>query len=186
METGSSINTIRTDNGGEYNGKDLEVWLKEKGIKHETSVPRTPEQNGVAERLNRTILECSRSILHSSNLYTEMWTEATSCAVYILNCVYSKSAPAKKTPYELWTGRKPSLAHLRIFGSNVFVHVPKEERSKFEPKSIKCIHVGYSETQKAFRVFDPVARKVRVSRDVIFVEDTTPTRLLDGGNSVPN
>jgi transposase InsO family protein len=82
-ETGHSIATFRSDNGGEYTSKELESWLKSEGIRHETSVPKTPEQNGVAERYNRTIMESMRSMLHSAKLDAALWAEATSCAVYL-------------------------------------------------------------------------------------------------------
>ena len=101
---------------------------------------------------------------------TELWAEASNAAVYILNRIYSSTALEEKTPYEMWYKKKPNLAHIRIFGSTVFVHVPKDERAKFDPTGIKCVLVGYCETQKAFRLWDPSARKVRISRDVLFDE----------------
>jgi hypothetical protein len=144
--------------------------MKKMGIRHETSVPQTPQQNGVAERQMRTIVEMARSMLHGANLSTELWAEASNAAVYILNRVYSSTALEEKTPYEMWYGKKPNLAHVRIFGSTVYSHVPKKERGKFDPTGRKCVLVGYCETQKAFRLWDPSARKVRISRDVLFDE----------------
>jgi hypothetical protein len=139
--TGNQINTLRTENGGEYFGNDFEDWLKRKGIRHESSMPKTPEQNGVAERVNRTIIESARSMLHSSGLPTELWAEACSCAVYLQNRMAVKGVDGK-TPYEVWNGVKPNLSHLRIFGSDVFLLIPRDERGKFDPKPIKCQHVG--------------------------------------------
>jgi transposase InsO family protein len=143
--TGNQINTLRTDNGGEYFDNDFEDWLKRKGIRHESSMPKTPEQNGAG---------------------TELWAEACSCAVYLQNRMAVKGVDGK-TPYEVWNGVKPNLSHLRIFGSDVFLHIPRDERGKFDPKAIKCQHVGYCETQKGFRAWDPVGRKVHISRDII-------------------
>jgi len=170
VETGQHVATLRSDNGGEYFSNKFEEWLKENGIKHESSAPKTPEQNGVSERSNRTIVEPARSMLHAAGLPIELWVEASNTAVYIKNRVVSRSREGK-TPYELWKGIKPNFSHLRVFGADAYVHVPKDERTKFDPKAIKCIHVGYCETQKAFRLSDPATRKVRISRDVLFNEE---------------
>ena len=169
VEIGNEVVCLRSDNGGEYVGKEFETWLLENDIRHETTVSYTPEQNGVSERLNRTVLESARSMLHFSSLPLELWAKASNCAVYLLNRVATRSVEGK-TPYEVWKGVKPNLSHVRVFGSTVFVHIPKEKRSKFEPKAVKCHHVGYCETQKAFRAWDPVSRKVLISRDVFFQE----------------
>lgn len=172
-ETGQKVKTFRSDNGGEYESHELQNWMKKMGIRHETSVPQTPQQNGVAERQMRTIVEMARSMLHGANLSTELWAEASNAAFYILNRVYSSTALEEKTPYEMWNGKKPNLAHVLIFGSTVYSHVPKKERGKFDPTGRKCVLVGYCETQKAFRLWDPSARKVRISRDVLFDEFTS-------------
>ena len=178
VETGNKINTLRTDNGGEYVGSSFEEWLKTKGIRHETTVPKTPQQNGVSERQNRTVIESARSMLHFANQPTELWAEATNCAVYVLNRVVAKGLDGK-TPYEIWKGRKPNLSHLRIFGCTAYAHIPHDERAKFDPKAIKCCFVGYCETQKAFRLWDPIKRKLRISRDVVFHEEFVTKSLFD-------
>lgn len=77
----------------------------------------------------------------------------------------------RKTPYEFWKGIKPIFFHLRVFGADAYVHVPKDERTKFDSKANKCIHVGYCETQKGFRLWDPATRKVKISREVLFNEE---------------
>lgn len=121
--------------------------------------------------MNRTVLESARSMLHAANLPTELWAEAVNCAVYLQNRVAVKGT--EKTPYQVWKGVKPNVSHLRVFGSTVFVQVPRDERAKFDRKANKCIHVGYCETRKAFRAWDPVFRKLRISRDVVFDETVT-------------
>ncbi|KZS18184.1 Uncharacterized protein APZ42_015714 [Daphnia magna] len=116
---------------------------------------KTPEQNSVAERQNLTIIESARCMLHSTGQplesSRELWAEATNCAVYLRNRVLGK-ALENKTPYEAWT-RKPILSHIRNFGCTAYAHIPEDERSKFAPKAIKCILVGYFETQKGFRLW---------------------------------
>lgn len=98
-ESGSLIITLRSDNGGEFVNNDLQTWIKNKGIQHKTSAPKTPEQNGVAERFNRTILESCKSMLHSSSLALNLWAEAAATAVYVLNRVSSR-ASLLMTPYK--------------------------------------------------------------------------------------
>jgi len=169
-EVGCSVKTIRSDNGGEYTSLAFQQWLKEEGIRHETSVPKTPQQNGAAEREIRTIVEHARSMLLSANLPTELWAEASACAVYLLNRIESRVRPGS-TPYEMWHGKKPSLAYLQVFGTESYLHIPRDERSKFESKSTKCFLVGYSETQKAYRLWDPIKKRVKVGRDVVFNEE---------------
>ena len=119
-------------------------------------------------------------MLHSSKLGLELWAEATACAVYLLNRVLC-SAMETMTPYEGWHGRKSNLTHLRIFRSTAHMHVPKDERSKLDSKSLKCRFIGYSETQKAFRLFDPSSNKVKISRDVIFREESGPPQDAECG-----
>jgi hypothetical protein len=168
-ETHNSLNVLRSDNGGEYKGDDFQEWLKSKGIRHETSIPKTPQQNGVSERQNRTIIESARSMITATNQSRELWAEASNCAVYLRNRVIGKALP-EMTPYEAWFGRKPNLSHLRMFGCSAYMHIPADERSKFSPKARKCVFVGYCETQKGFRLWDSVRRRIFVSRDVIFNE----------------
>jgi transposase InsO family protein len=111
VEIGNEVVCLRSDNGGEYVGKEFETWLLENGIRHETTVSYTPEQNGVSERLNRTVLESARSMLHFSSFPLELWAEASNCAVYLLNRVATRSVEGK-TPYEVWKGVKPNLSHV--------------------------------------------------------------------------
>ena len=172
-ETGQFVRTLRSDNGGEYYNSSFVEWLSRKGIRHESSAPHTPEQNGVSERANRTIVEGGRCVLYAQHIPLELWAEAISCTVYVLNRVISKTSPV--TPYQNWYGSKPNLSHLRIFGSIAFIHVPKAERRKLDSKSLKCFFVGYSLTQKAYRFWDPVSRVIKISRDVVFDEQLYPT-----------
>jgi len=166
-ETSNFGHALRTDNGGEYCSIIFREWLSKKDTRHESSAPHCPEQNGVAERANRTVVEAARRLIHAKGLPIKFWAEAVACAVYTLNRVPSKAS--KSTPYQIWHKAKPDLTNLCIFGSTAFVHIPAAERRKIDPKSIKCIFIGYYQTQKAQRFWDPVAR--RVSRDAIFDEN---------------
>ena len=163
------IKVLRTDNGGEYTSTEFEDFLLKEGIRHETTVPKTPEQNGVSERMNRTLIEAVRSMLSDSKLPKTFWAEALSTAVYARN--RSPTSVLKDmTPYEALNGRKPNVKHLRTFGCLSYVHIPKDERSKLDNKSKRCIHLGYGSTTKGYRLYDLVAKKVLHSRDVLFDE----------------
>lgn len=121
--TGRNIRVLRSDNGGEYEGREIQDWLSENGTVHQTSAPGTPEQNGVAERFNRTLQESARCMLISSKLGPEMWAEATACATYLLNRVLSSTSIEQIKPYEVWTGRKPDVSNLRVFGCDAYMRV---------------------------------------------------------------
>ena len=145
----------------------FQTWLRKKGIRHETSAPRTPQQNGVAERDNRTIVEAARTYLYANrSLPLELWAEAVHCAIYVLNRVLSSTCTVI-TPYELWYKRKPDVSTLGIFGSYVYILIQKEDRRKLDPKGILCIYLGNSDTSKSFRCWDPLARKIKTSRERI-------------------
>jgi hypothetical protein len=122
-ETGYYMLTLRSDNGkGEYVNKENAEWFSQQGIRHETSAPHTPEQNGSAERLNRTLLESVRCMIIESGMPAYLWAEATSYTAYIKNRVLSRTG--QLTPYEYWNERKPDMTNFRIFGSKVFVRNP--------------------------------------------------------------
>ena len=113
--TGHRIISLRTDNGSEYTSFEFQSYLKREGIKHELTVPRSPEQNGVAERFNRTLMEAVRSMLVGAQLPQRFWAEALATAVYLRNRSPTKTVSGL-TPYEAWTGRKPAVNHLKAFG----------------------------------------------------------------------
>ncbi len=134
-ESGHQLKILRTDNGGEYTSNQFKEYLKAEGIRHELTIPKTPEQNGVAERMNRTLLESVCSILIGTKLPQRFWAECLSTAVYLRNRSPTKSVVGM-TPFEAWNGYKPDVAHLRVFGCIVFAHVVKDERSKLEQRSV--------------------------------------------------
>jgi hypothetical protein len=153
-ETGLRIKTLRTDGGGEYINTCFNTYLKECGIRHQVTAPYTPQQNGVAERFNRTVVEMARTMLHNANLPYSFWAEAVNTATYIRNRCISRALNDKHiTPEEIWTGRKPNVKHLQIFGCDAYM-ITNEYRHKFEPKATKCILVGYSIESKAYRLWN--------------------------------
>ena len=116
-------------------------------------------------------METTQSMLADSKLPQKFWAEALSTAVYLRNRSPTKSVEAM-TPSEAWTGEKPNVIHLRIFGCAASAHVAKDERRKLDPKARKCIFLGYSNETKGYRLYDPRCEKVFSSRDVVFNEQT--------------
>lgn len=171
-ETKLKIQTVRTDGGTEFLNQEMRSLLTDAGIKHQVTVPDSPQQNGVAERTNRTLVEIGRTLLQDSGLGAKYWVEVTRTAAYLKNRSPSK-AVIGMTPEEAWTGEKPDLSHLRTFGCKVMVHVPKKFRKKWDSKSKECLFVGYCTETKGYRCVDPQnPRRVFRARDVIFLEET--------------
>jgi len=170
-ETGGKVNFLRTDGGGEYMGGEFQRWLKSKGIRHELTNPSTPQENGMAERLNRTILEMMRSMMFDTKLPKSFWTFAVNYSQEILNRLPTRALTEKMTPFEALYKRKPSVAHMRIFGCPVYVHVPDAKRGKLDAKAVSGLFVGLSQNRKAYIVADSQnLSKVYISRDVTFLE----------------
>lgn len=168
--TGYKVITLRTDNGGEYVSSEFTSYLKEAGINHQLTIPRNPEQNGVAERLNRTLVESVRCMLAEASLPQQFWAEALATAVYLKNRSPTTSIESETTPYESLYGKKPTVQHLRVFGCIAFCHIPKEDRKKLDYKAKRCIFLGYSEDVKGYRLYSCIDKRVLFSRDVIFNE----------------
>ena len=169
-DAGRAIGTLRTDNGGEYLSSAFQNYLKEKGIRHELTVPHSPQQNGVSERMNRTLVESARSMIAHAGLSNIFWAEAISAAAYVRNRLPTTALKEGETPYERWYGRKPDVSHFRVFGCMAYAHVPDCERRKLDAKSKKMRFVGYSLTSKGYRLFDETNRKLYIRRDVEFNE----------------
>ena len=128
----------------------------------------------MAERYNRTIVETVRCLISDSKLGKSFWAEALSTAVYLRNRSPSPTF-RDKTPYEILYKRKPSVAHLRVFGCLCYSHVAKDERSKLDSKACKCVFLGYSSSNKGYHLFDLSTRMIVLSRDVIFDENSKTT-----------
>lgn len=162
------IKELHSDGGGEYDNDRVISYLGSKGIKFSMNPPYTPEHNGVAERDNRIIVEAARSMLYSNPVLPKfLWAEAMNTAVYVIN----RTGPTKqgvKTPYELWHGAAPDIGNLKVFGTECFVHIPKEKRRKLSKKSERGYVVGYHGDNMGYRVYIPERRDVVVSRDVFF------------------
>ncbi|KAL0323577.1 UNVERIFIED_CONTAM: Retrovirus-related Pol polyprotein from transposon TNT 1-94 [Sesamum angustifolium] len=169
-QSGRSIKVLRSDRGKEYNNSEFDKFCEEEGIEHQTTVSYNPQQNGVSERKNRTVMEMARSMLQEKHLPKAFWAEAVYTAVYLLNRCPTK-AVQNITPIEALSGKKPSAKHLRVFGSICYVHIPTEKRHKLEEKTEKGIFLGYSTQSKGYRIYNLKTKKLIISRDVEFNED---------------
>lgn len=169
-EIGCYIKKIRTDNAKEYLSKEFSDFLEEEGIKRQLSVEYCPQQNGVAERANRTLVEMARCMLLQSGVPNSLWAEAISTAAYIRNRCPTKILE-NSTPIETWSTAKPYVGFMRIFGSKVIAVEKKRSRGKFEPKGKKYLLVGYSQESKAYRLWIPGTKTILKRRDVRFLED---------------
>lgn len=167
--TKNKVLYFRSDNGLEFVNKDVRDLFEKRGIVHQTTVPYTPQQNGKAERENRTLIESARTMLYAAGLPKKLWAEAVHTAAYVLNRT-SKSNETGKTPYETWTGKQFDINYLKTFGNPVYVHIPAEKRRKWDPKGERAVMVGYGEDVKGYRIFFPRKNNVEVRRDVVFLE----------------
>jgi transposase InsO family protein len=167
-EFGLKIKKIRSDNGMEFKNSQIEGFLEDEGIKHEFSSPYTPQQNGVVERKNRTILDMARTMLDEYKTPDRFWAEAINTACYSINRLYLHRI-LNKTSYEL-TGKKPNVSYFRVFGSKFFILVKRGRKSKFVPKVVEGFLLGYDSDTRAYRVFNKSTGLVEVSCDIVFNE----------------
>lgn len=142
-----------TDEGNSLS-TEFKQFCDTKGIQRQLSLAYTPQQNGVAERKNRTVVEMAKSMLHDKGMPYYLWAEVEHIGVNILNRCPTKFLD-NITYFEAYSGRKPSIAHLKVFGFLCYVHIPSELRHKLKAKSTKCVFVGYATCEKEYKIFDP-------------------------------
>ncbi|KAK9822062.1 hypothetical protein WJX74_004518 [Apatococcus lobatus] len=171
-QSGHDLLVLRSDNGTEYINKKLQEYLASKGVMHQTTTRYTPEQNGAAERLNRTLMERVRAMLGDSGLSKELWAEAACTACYIRN--RSPASGRDRTPWELFFGKKPDVGNMRTFGTPAYALTPKELRRKLDDRSELGHFVGYPANTKGYRIALP-SGKVIIASDVTFVETKGPS-----------
>nr|KYP35691.1 Retrovirus-related Pol polyprotein from transposon TNT 1-94 [Cajanus cajan]KYP38474.1 Retrovirus-related Pol polyprotein from transposon TNT 1-94 [Cajanus cajan] len=174
------IKSLRSDHGGEFQNESFQTFCEENGINHNFSVPRTPQQNGVVERKNRSLIELARAMLNENGLPKYFWADAVNTACYVLNRILIRPI-LKKTPYELYKGRKPDISHFKVFGCKCFVlNNGKDTLGKFDAKADEGVFIGYSAISKAYRVFNKSTLSVEESIHVTFDE----TNILEKGKSL--
>lgn len=165
IATGNSVLKICTDNGSEFVNQDLSSHLQNLGIVHDRALPYVHQQNGFVERDVRTVVESGRTLLIASNLPKILWDEAIACSLYILNRT-TNSRNQLQTPYELWTGCKPDVANLRVFGQDAIIY-DNNYKKKFDPRGFQVKFVGYTKRSNSYRFFD--GKRIISSCDVRFI-----------------
>jgi len=161
------MKALRSDNGGEYISGEFKNFCSAEGIRRELIAPHNPQQNGVAERNNRTIVGAAWAMLHDQGLLLHLWEEACNTKVYVQNHCPHRIL-GMSTPKEAYSGKKPDLSHLRIFGANIYMHVTKDDRKKLEPDIEVGIFVGYTDTPHNYHVYLPDSGKTVVRWDIKF------------------
>ncbi|GFX70936.1 retrovirus-related Pol polyprotein from transposon TNT 1-94 [Trichonephila clavipes] len=165
---GHMVKEVLSDGGEEIMHSIVKSIFEKFGISSRMSMLYTPQQNGAAERENRTIVECARSIIYATNLLLKLWAEGVNTSVYVLNRTGPTSVK-DKSPYELWFSKEViSIDHLCVFGTECFVHVTLQIRRKWDKKSVNGVFVGYSGEKHGYRIWIKDQNKVILSRDVIF------------------
>jgi transposase InsO family protein len=165
------LKILRSDNAGDLLlSNDMLKWMKDNGITHEESPPYTPQLNGKAERVNRTIMEPTRSILAMGKLRLGLWSELVMAVVHIKNRIPS-AAINGQIPFESLTGKQADVSHLRVLGCDAYALFKASGRSKLEQKADHHILVGYGIDAGTYRLYDPLKKTILVTRDVVFNEE---------------
>ena len=175
-QTSKKLKGLRTDNGLEFWNEEFDSLCKESGILRHRTVRKIPQQNGVAERMNRTLLDKVSCLLFTFGQPKFFWGETLNTATYLMNRSPNRAIDLK-CPLEFWSGRKPKLDHLRIFGCAAYAHT---KDGKLDHRSLKCVFLGYQQPfrTKGYRLWERESRgvKIIVSRDVIFDESRFPCK----------
>ncbi|SCZ94916.1 BZ3500_MvSof-1268-A1-R1_C046g00150 [Microbotryum saponariae] len=173
LETGAKLKVLRTDNGGEYCSRAFTEFCKARGTRRQYSIPRTPQQNGRAERVNRSIVEGVLALLADAHLPKSFWEEAAAYFVYCKN-LCEHSALDKATPNFAWQGDRTNASALHPFGCTAWLTVAPALRSKLDPKAVRVLFTGYDLASKAFRFYDTTTKKISLGRNARFLDNEFP------------
>jgi transposase InsO family protein len=175
-QTSDKLRALHSDRGGEYMAANVKDILSQRGIEHRLTMPGSPQQNGKAERFNRTIMDKAMAMLHTAGLPNGFWELAVSAAVHVYNRTPSRGL-SWRTPIETWNpSQVPDVSYFRVFGCKGYMHVPADKRKKLDPKAIEVTLVGYEPGSKGYRLWDKHTRSVKLSRDVTFDESCFPSQ----------
>ena len=161
------LKKIRSDNGKEFDNTNIEAYCDEVGIKHEVSATYTPQQNGVVERKNQTLITLARTMLDEYNTPEALWVEAINTACYASNLLFLQKFLGK-TPYELLNGKKPDVSFFRVFSCKGYIYKKRQHLRKFQRRCDIGFLVGYSSKSKAYRVFNHATGLVEETYDMEF------------------
>ena len=184
QQTGRKLRAFHDDKGGEFIGNEWSALFSRLGVQRRHTTRNHPQQNGVAERANRTIVEAIAAALAESGLPHSFWAECLASFIHVWNRLPSSSTAARATattPYELWFGRKPDLAHLRVWGCRAYAHVQRDKRSKLDWHMVPCIFIGYPDDFRGWKFWDPASKRSFVSERSEFDERYFPLSKLNAG-----
>jgi hypothetical protein len=153
------LKEVRSNRGEEFMSRDFKEFCNEHGIKREYTIPRTPQQNGVVERKNRTMQEMARSMMNEKNIGQTYWVEAIHTAVHVLNKDHLRPQ-SNKTPFELWFGRPASIKHFEVFGSKCYIKNNDENHGKYDDRADEVIFLGYATNSKGYRCYNKRLHKM--------------------------
>ena len=168
-ESRLKMGTLRTNRGGEFTSYEFVEYCAGEGIRRQHIAPYDPQQNGVVECRNDTVVATARSMLKAKGLPGCFWGEAVATAVYLLNRCPTKNVEGM-TPFKAWHGKKPAVHHLRVFGCIAYVLNTTPHLKKLEDRDRRMIFIGYEYGSKAYRAYDPTTRRVHATRDIVFDE----------------
>lgn len=170
---GAKVKILHSDRGGEYIGASMQQALKKRGVLHEMSAPHTPQHNGIAERKNRSINNMARSMMQECNASPQLWAEACTLAIYILNSIPdSHNCPS---PAQILLHQDPDFSRIRKFGCHAYAIIKDENLGKFESKVKFCYYMGPAINSTGYRLFDPATKRIINSRNVAFDETNSET-----------
>ena len=161
-ETRANIQTLRTYRGGEFMSREFQAFCDTHGIKRHMTVPYSPQQNGVVERRNRTLMEMTRSIMKAMKIPHYLWGEAVRHSTYLINRVATRTLK-DQSPYECLKKKKPNVGHLRVFGCVYYAKRDTPHLKKLDDRSRELVHLGVEPGSKAYRLYDPRSHRVVVS-----------------------
>ena len=161
---------VRSDRGGEFLSNAFKEICEQGGIRRQFTAPYSPQQNGVVERRNRTVMEIARSLLKGMKILGMFWGEAVRHSVHLLNRLPTRPM-GDRTPFEAWNGRKPQLGHLKVFGCKAHVRPAMPHLKKLGDRSVPMVYFSVEEGSKAHRLYDPQYGRIVVSKDVVFEEN---------------
>jgi transposase InsO family protein len=180
-QTGKRLKTVRSDRGGDFMSRDFKEFYDEHGIKREYTIPRTPKQNGVVERQNRTVQEMARSMMNEKNIGQTYLVEAIHTTFHVLNKAHLRPQ-SEKTPYELSFGRPASIKHFRVFGSKCYIKNNDENLGKYDDRVDEGIFLGYATNSKGYRCYNKRLHKMVECIDVK-IDEGIPAREVYGNES---
>ena len=183
-QLGTTLKCKRTDHGGEFMSNEQKAYMTENRIEHQKSMPDSPQQNGQVERFQQTVVNGAEAIQHHAGLSNGFWIHTVKAKLHMYNITPIKCTDYK-TPKELWSGQKPNISHLRVFGCLAWVHILKKRRHKLQPKSRAMIFIGYEPGSKGYQFCDAAHQCFEISCDVKFKETQFPAKELKLTQSVP-